>query len=61
MPEVTRRLVRLGARPFVAVARLDESDRERLLDALVRVADSDFGGHVERRMVTPVYTGRRAG
>ena len=34
---------------------------DTLLDGIESVAETQFGGAVERRMVTPVYLGRRAG
>ncbi len=40
------------------IARLPDADRERILDELERVANLEFGGRVERLMVTPVYTAR---
>ena len=43
---------------FSNIARLPDARRERILDAVERVADVEFVGHVERRMVTPVYTAR---
>jgi SAM-dependent methyltransferase len=38
------------------VARLSEAERNAILDEIERIADVDFGGRVERRMVTPIYT-----
>jgi SAM-dependent methyltransferase len=38
------------------IARLPDVERETLLDAIQRVASDTFGDHVERRMVTPIYT-----
>jgi SAM-dependent methyltransferase len=38
------------------IARLAEPQREAILDEIERIADVDFGGRVERRMVTPIYT-----
>lgn len=46
---------------FSPIARLPEPEREGLLDELAAVAEREFGGWVERRMVTPVYLGRRGG
>ena len=44
---------------FSPITALDAGERDRILEALGRVADDDFGGRVERPMVTPVYTARR--
>jgi SAM-dependent methyltransferase len=41
------------------IAVLDVGARERLLDGLKDIAAGQFGGCVERRMVTPIYTCRR--
>lgn len=45
---------------FAPIARLPELERERLLDEITSVAERRFAGVVERRVVTPVYLGRRA-
>lgn len=39
---------------------LDDGERERLLDGLADIAARDFGGRVERNMITAIYTARRA-
>jgi len=44
---------------FSTVTVLEDGARERLLDALVRIAETEFGGRVERRLVTALYTARR--
>lgn len=44
---------------YSPIARLDPREREALLDSLATIAAKEFGGHVERPMLTPVYTGRR--
>lgn len=44
---------------FSPISALDAGGREQILDALGRVAEGDFGGRVERPMVTPMYTARR--
>jgi len=41
---------------FSNIARLPATQREPLLDEIERVAAVEFGGRVERRMVTPLYT-----
>jgi len=44
---------------FSSIARLPEQERETLLDRIQSIAETRFGGAVERRIVTPVYLGRR--
>lgn len=44
---------------FSAITSLDEVPRERLLAELVRVAEDEFGGQVERPLVSAVYTAQR--
>jgi SAM-dependent methyltransferase len=41
---------------FSPIARLDEARRERILDAIAEIAERDFGGRVERRLQTLLYT-----
>jgi hypothetical protein len=38
---------------------LDDLERIRILDGLAEIATREFGGRVERNMVTPIYTARR--
>lgn len=38
---------------------LDEVERNRILDGLFEIAAREFGGRVERNMVTAIYTARR--
>jgi SAM-dependent methyltransferase len=38
------------------IARLPSERREAILDGIERIADVEFGGRVERQMVTPIYT-----
>lgn len=45
---------------FSPVAILPQAARRELLDELGRIADTRFGGRVERPMLTPIYTARRA-
>jgi SAM-dependent methyltransferase len=45
---------------FSPIARLPDRQRVRVLDAIERIASEDFGGRVERRIVTPIYTARRS-
>jgi SAM-dependent methyltransferase len=46
---------------FSPIARLPAGQRVRILDAIERVASEEFGGRIERRMITPIYTARRSG
>jgi SAM-dependent methyltransferase len=43
---------------FSPIARLPETEREVLLDAIADVAATQFGGSVARPMRTPIYTAR---
>ena len=54
-PPGTRRLYAT----YSNIARLPEGPREAILDEIARIADVEFGGRVERQMVTPVYTAQR--
>jgi SAM-dependent methyltransferase len=54
------RQVRALYATFSSIARLAERERETLLDRIESIAETQFGGTVERRIVTPVYLGRRA-
>jgi SAM-dependent methyltransferase len=45
---------------FSPIARLPDAEREALLDAVADVAAREFGGVVDRPMLTPLYTARRA-
>jgi SAM-dependent methyltransferase len=38
------------------IARLPAADREEILDEVERIAEVEFDGHVQRRIVTPIYT-----
>jgi SAM-dependent methyltransferase len=44
---------------FSAIALLDAVDRRKLLDEIESIADRDFGGRVERPIVTPIYLAYR--
>ena len=44
---------------FSPIARLEGASRERILDGVAEIAERDFGGHVERRLLTALYTARR--
>jgi SAM-dependent methyltransferase len=46
---------------FSPIARLDEERRKDILDGVARIAELDFGGRVERTLVTSLYTGRKPG
>jgi SAM-dependent methyltransferase len=54
-PQQTRRLYAT----YSNIARLPNGHRLRILDAIGRIAEDEFGGRVERRMLTPIYTARR--
>jgi SAM-dependent methyltransferase len=43
---------------FSPIARLPEAEREELLDAVAEVAAREFGGVVERPLLTALYTAR---
>jgi SAM-dependent methyltransferase len=44
---------------FSPIARREPAERERVLDAVAEVAADEFGGLVERTMLTPIYTAWR--
>jgi SAM-dependent methyltransferase len=44
---------------FSPIARLEESRRGGILDAIARVADQEFGGRVEKPLLTSLYTARK--
>ena len=44
---------------FSSITSLSEGARERLLDELVRVAEEEFGGRVERQLVSALYCAQR--
>jgi hypothetical protein len=44
---------------FSPIARLGNPERESLLDAISEVSEREFGGVVERPMLTPIYIARR--
>ena len=46
---------------FSPIARLDETRRNELLDRVARIAERDFGGRVDRTLVTSVYIARKPG
>jgi len=46
---------------FSPIARLDEDRRTAILDGVARIADEEFGGRVERTLLTAIYTARRPG
>lgn len=43
---------------FSPIARREADERERILDAVAEVAATEFGGVVDRTMLTPLYTAR---
>ena len=46
---------------FSPMSALDPGRRKELLDAVARIAEDEFGGRVERPLVTSLYTARRPG
>ena len=44
---------------FSPILRLDEADRERILDEIARIASDEFGGCVTRVLTTSFYTARK--
>jgi len=38
------------------IARLPDAQRVSILDEIQRIAEQEFAGQIERRMVTPIYT-----
>jgi SAM-dependent methyltransferase len=46
---------------MATVLRREPDEQATVLDAIERLVEDDFGGAVERRFVTALYTGRRPG
>jgi SAM-dependent methyltransferase len=46
---------------FSPIRSLEPDERERFLDSVARVAEHEFGGLVERPLVTSLYTARKPG
>jgi SAM-dependent methyltransferase len=46
---------------FSPIARLDDTTRTQILDGIARIAEQDFAGHVDRTLITSLYTARRPG
>jgi len=44
---------------FSPIARLDDPRKTEILDGVANIAERDFGGRVERTLVTSLYTARR--
>lgn len=44
---------------FSPISRLPEEQRKTILHQLMEIADKQFGGIVERKMVSPIYVARR--
>ena len=44
---------------FAHIQKLSDTDREKILTKLKRVADDEFNGKVERHMTSPLYLFRR--
>ncbi len=51
----TARMIKLY-RTFSPINRLAAGDQQRLLDNLAQLAENQFGGQVEIRVTTPIYT-----
>lgn len=51
----TARMTKLY-RTFSPISRLEVGDQQRLLDNLADIAEKQFGGEVEIRITTPMYT-----
>ena len=45
---------------FSPIARLDETRKTEILDGVAEIAERDFGGRVDRTLVTSLYTARRS-
>ncbi len=46
---------------FSPIARLEAERRDGLLDAIAHIAEHEFGGHVERTLLTSIYTAQKPG
>ena len=46
---------------FSPIARLDAERRDGILDAVAHIAEHEFGGRVERTLLTSIYTARKPG
>lgn len=46
---------------FSPIARLDEERRDEILDAVAHIAEHEFGGRVERTLLTSIFTARKPG
>jgi SAM-dependent methyltransferase len=44
---------------YSSIARLPNAQKAAILGEIERIADVEFGGRIERHMVTPIYTARR--
>jgi SAM-dependent methyltransferase len=44
---------------FSPIARLDDASRNSILDGVARIAERDFGGRVDRTLITSIYTARK--
>jgi SAM-dependent methyltransferase len=54
----TERIVRLYS-TFSPISRLNPDKQQKLLHELGRIADRQFGGYVEIRILAPIYTAQR--
>jgi hypothetical protein len=46
---------------FSPISALEPERREHFLDSVARVAGEQFGGCVEKPLITSLYTGRKPG
>ena len=46
---------------FSPIARLDDASRNDILDGVARIADRDFGGRVDRTLITSIYSAGKPG
>ncbi|CAN5229754.1 class I SAM-dependent methyltransferase [soil metagenome] len=44
---------------FSPISRLEDERKTEILDAIARIAELDFGGRIERTLLTSLYTARR--
>ena len=44
---------------FSPIARLEAGRRDEILDAIAHIAEHEFGGRVERTLLTSIYTARK--
>ena len=59
IPQLTRRLLVALYSTFSPIQALEPDSRQQFLDKLAQIANDQFAGHVERPLVTVLYTARR--